>query len=458
MPLLIVVFFCFVLLTYKSVAGNATASVGRMVSVHDLVDDLDTSFRPNTWDPMRFKFPSWMVYLNLPQECPALGFDMAEVIQNAFAWRIESSNDSVVDLLQPFRKIDGENIPASDKLHLAIMQVVDNEVYLFRDETVDHKNIIAVTMIVLYLTETVGLPDMQFLFTSHDGSGQLQGKNTPEAPIFSTCLTSGKHRHILVPRPYHTTGIERWMTPPQGYEDWGDRINKAIFRGGLSSPVRADLYQTSKGVSTDLLDMGLVHLPEGCNCPETIYDTATRWCWGLPEKLADELDIPLKDSMTMQEQMQYRYVINADGVTTADRLPYWISRSDTVVIKQETEFTEYWYPMLEPGKNYIPVSKDWTDLEMVLRRLVENPAIGEDIREQNAQAAIRDLWSPAGFMCIWRAILLEYASQQSDPVLVFKESTHIRRRSLKSQPFGILDDIGLALRELYSFPPHHRLL
>jgi Glycosyl transferase family 90 len=58
---------------------------------------------------------------------------------------------------------------------------------------------------------------------------------------------------------------------------------------------------------------------------------------------------------------QYKYQINIDGTVAAYRLPYLLG-GDSVVLKQDSKYYEFFYKQLRPYVHYIPVKADLSDL------------------------------------------------------------------------------------------------
>ena len=58
---------------------------------------------------------------------------------------------------------------------------------------------------------------------------------------------------------------------------------------------------------------------------------------------------------------QYKYQVNVDGTVAAYRLPYLLA-GDSVVLKQESQYYEFFYKRLVPYKHYIPIKADLSDL------------------------------------------------------------------------------------------------
>lgn len=58
---------------------------------------------------------------------------------------------------------------------------------------------------------------------------------------------------------------------------------------------------------------------------------------------------------------QHKYQVNVDGTVAAYRLPYLLA-GDSVVLKQDSQYYEFFYKQMKPYVHYIPVKADLSDL------------------------------------------------------------------------------------------------
>lgn len=66
---------------------------------------------------------------------------------------------------------------------------------------------------------------------------------------------------------------------------------------------------------------------------------------------------------TIEEHLQYKYLLSVDGKTASWKRPEWIMASNSLLFKTTTPFYQWWYDGLKPYQNYIPVRPDFADLE-----------------------------------------------------------------------------------------------
>ena len=132
---------------------------------------------------------------------------------------------------------------------------------------------------------------------------------------------------------------------------WENKIYKAVWRGSLSDDneglqsVRWRLCKLATESNATTLDVGLVAIPSR----------------------HDHLDLDWqsvggKASAIPQEDFQnYRAVIDVDGNSWSSRMGELLCYN-SVLLKVEPQFVEYFYKDLEPWEHYIPVKYDLSDL------------------------------------------------------------------------------------------------
>ena len=78
----------------------------------------------------------------------------------------------------------------------------------------------------------------------------------------------------------------------------------------------------------------------------------------------------------MEEQLQYKYLIAVDGWAAPwERVPAVLA-SNSLLLKQESPFVEWFYDLMIPGVHYVPVKYDLSDLVDKIKLLLEIPGRG----------------------------------------------------------------------------------
>lgn len=146
--------------------------------------------------------------------------------------------------------------------------------------------------------------------------------------------------------------------------NWTDKRPTAVFRGAstgfgltFSDNMRLKVSLMSlDGVIDDgelLLDAGITKWNVR---PRKIKNT--RFIDTFDD---DVLKLPLVDYMPLQEQKQYKYIINIDGHVSAYRLSRELG-SGCVVLMVASKYKLWYSDLLEPYIHYVPVMADLSDL------------------------------------------------------------------------------------------------
>ena len=116
----------------------------------------------------------------------------------------------------------------------------------------------------------------------------------------------------------------------------------------------------------------------------------------------------------------YRYAIDADGNTNGWARPRYILASNTLCIKHETPFEQWFYRALEPNKHYIKVKKDFSDLPKKLRWAKENEDAVQKIISHANDFAFQVLSETAQKDYFFQALYL-YSKNFTPEAITFKE-------------------------------------
>jgi hypothetical protein len=82
--------------------------------------------------------------------------------------------------------------------------------------------------------------------------------------------------------------------------------------------------------------------------------------------------------------MAYRHILLLDGNGAAASRSLKALTGGFTVLKQETDFLEFFYSALRPWEHYVPLSRDLSDLEERLRWVQDNPEQAETIANNTA--------------------------------------------------------------------------
>lgn len=204
------------------------------------------------------------------------------------------------------------------------------------------------------------LSDTQFLMNLGDWPLSQIQDNRP-LPIFSWC-GSQQTNDIVLPT-YELTesvlnGHDQVATDIQStfgsqFIPFGSKQNRLFWRGRDSNEARLKLIDQSMRTPS-------------------LYDVAITNFFFYRDRMAkyrtdNTTNIPY---VPFKKFFDYRYQINLDGTVAAYRLPFLLA-GNSLVIKQQSQYYEHFYHLLEPGKHYVPVDESLDKLPDLLTNLIE---------------------------------------------------------------------------------------
>lgn len=156
-----------------------------------------------------------------------------------------------------------------------------------------------------------------------------------------------------------------------------DKIPKAVWRGVVwtNPDVRAPLLEATKGKS---------------------WADVVEFDW-----MTHENFIPLDDFC------RYAFLVHTEGRSWSGRLKYLLN-CDSVAMIHDREWTAHYYSLLQgdgPNQNYVPVKRDFSDLQSKVEHYLDNPSESQKIAD-NAVATFRDRYlTLAAEACYWRRLI-----------------------------------------------------
>ena len=111
--------------------------------------------------------------------------------------------------------------------------------------------------------------------------------------------------------------------------------------------------------------------------------------------------------MRMDDLCRYMFLVHTEGRSWSGRLKFLLN-CDSVPIVHDLDWTAEFYHLLipdGPDQNYIPVDKDFSNLEERVKYFLEHPNQAQRIAD-NAVATFRSRYtSPAAEACYWRRMI-----------------------------------------------------
>lgn len=106
---------------------------------------------------------------------------------------------------------------------------------------------------------------------------------------------------------------------------------------------------------------------------------------------------------------QYKYQLNLDGTVAAYRFPYLLA-GGSLVMKQESQYYEYFYNELEENYHYISVKRNLEDLVEKIQWAKEHEQEAHKIAK-NGQKFANDRLLPQQIFCYYAHLLNEFSKR-----------------------------------------------
>ena len=314
--------------------------------------------------------------------------------------------------------LDNDNL--SKYTQIRLISICDNQFYwnfaenntnIFLHQWLQHMNNL------LNKYANIVLPNIIFIMSFNDGDFTMLGRNMTPIPYFQfegsikhVASNSNKSSAMLLsPRSYHSF-LRQYLTQVEkktkanrsnpmnmqlfmnqqlkSYHDhnynngtqfkqlsWNERSFRARFRGSASgtkhhtswifgnySSDRFDIigYNFSEYDMNNIIDIKFV------NC---------KWssCNGMPIKY-------IGDRLTFIDQMNDKFIVNIDGNSVADRMPFQMILG-SVMLKYRSNYIEFWYYHLKNNVNVIQfnsaqqliqILKNWNSTNMNGQMIADN--------------------------------------------------------------------------------------
>jgi hypothetical protein len=99
-----------------------------------------------------------------------------------------------------------------------------------------------------------------------------------------------------------------------------------------------------------------------------------------------------------------------DGNTAPTARSIRLMYSGSAILRQESHYTEFWYDILQPYQNYIPLSYDGSDVVQKVNWARQHDAIAQQIADNATKIAQLYLKDDA-VACYWHRLLVRYSKR-----------------------------------------------
>lgn len=203
------------------------------------------------------------------------------------------------------------------------------------------------------LARWFALPDLDLLLYFGDHIDH----DAEHAPVLCFCRRAACIGQVLIPDFEILRGqerLDRSVDRAARRRAWQTRTPRAFWRGvttggrfdqaGWEAIPRARLVAASQA-HPDLIDARFTRFVQGAEVNEALVGGAWR-----------------AGKVSPADSVAWRYLIDVDGNSAGWSRLRWLLRSGSLVLKQSSDFLQWYYGWLEPGRHYVPVAHDLADL------------------------------------------------------------------------------------------------
>lgn len=289
-----------------------------------------------------------------------------------------------------------ESIPKNSAL--LRYRIIDNELYrYFSDGDVISFEDNSTEKAIKTLLQCTRFADMDFILSYYDGVGREDRffhtlSSNLQAPILSSAKIKGISYVVLIP-DWRSVG-HWWMSDIKSIKThlvaWEKKRNFAIWRGGLTKPIRLKLCQLSL-LYPEYLDAKFpdLHL-RGQIDAACIAEKRASW----------------------EELLSCKYLPYADGVMCAAPALQWRLLSNSVIFKPDSDEIQWFYGALQPYVHYVPVKQDLEDLIEKLEWAKSHDSFCKEIADNAAHFARNHLMYE-DVLLYFSLVLKRYAELQT---------------------------------------------
>lgn len=259
------------------------------------------------------------------------------------------------------------------------------------------------------LCSVFSLPNMEFVVSLHDSLDWylINSVNRLPFPIFVFARSSEVLQQILIPDWEIFAGYAHFLDELNRAFlsfPWSKRKNKAIWRGATTGGLYTQQNYRAQW-RTQLIDQSLV-------CPRLIDARFSSVCQN-EEGLERVIKSYVGSSMSVYDQLQYKYQILIDGNTCAFSRAYWQLFSNSVIFKQNSPHLQWYYGALHPYAHYIPFAHDSSDLAQKIEFAKKNDKLMKQIAANALNFAQNNLKREDVHLYLY-LVMIEFAKKQAE--------------------------------------------
>lgn len=202
--------------------------------------------------------------------------------------------------------------------------------------------------------------------------------------------------------------------------DWDNKVEKIFWRGLTTGDITKQPFSPRYNLTSfDKLPRLTIALFSKL-FPELIDAKFSYYIGDLKhddhqefKKIMDELNLISYQYVNEEDHLRYKYLASIDGNTAAWKRVPWILASNSVLIKQETDVVQWFYPAIKPYVHYIPMNDNLTDIFVQLEWMKKNDSLVRNV-SLKAQKFIKNDLMPENIQAHTVITLNEYHKLHGD--------------------------------------------
>ena len=209
-------------------------------------------------------------------------------------------------------------------------------------------------------------PDCEFLLTVLDCFDYPENLEFTKAPVFTICKQKRNHKAVLYPemRGFKSKMITKdWIKNVERSIPWHQKKPIAFWRG------RSTGFFLRPWDWDSIYRVPLVLFSE--KHPDLVDARFSGVFWSDPETRAWLVKNYVDGYSKPTKQAYYKYLVATDGNTFPSSL-IWQLAANSTVIKNQSDYVEWFYKGIQDQVHYVSYETDCSDLKDVILDLIEN--------------------------------------------------------------------------------------
>jgi len=133
------------------------------------------------------------------------------------------------------------------------------------------------------------------------------------------------------------------------FVNWEDKINTCIWRGDIKNGYSYNFF----------------------NKPSTDIHPREYFIQLYEKSLIYNMDFK-NEQTSIPEQLKYKYILDIDGFASTWSATVWKLYSGSVLLKQKSVWTQWYYDDLQEYVHYVPIANDFSDLNKQIQWCIDN--------------------------------------------------------------------------------------